>query len=43
MSQLPFADHTALVTSTEERLQRLVEEFGVMCESRKLRVNMGKS
>ena len=43
MSQLPFADHTGLVTSTEERLQRPVEKIGVMCESRKLRVNMGKS
>ena len=43
VSQLLFADDTALVASTEERLQRLVDEFGVVCERRKLRVNVGKS
>ena len=43
VSQLLFADDTALVASTEERLQRLVNEFGVVCEKRKLRVNIGKS
>ena len=41
--ELLFADDTALVASTEERLQRLVNEFGVVCERRKLRVNIGKS
>ena len=41
MSQ--FVDDNALVVSTEERLQRLVDEFGVVCERRKLRVNVGKS
>jgi len=40
---LLFADDTALVASTEERLQRLVDEFGVVCERRKLKVNVGKS
>ena len=43
VSQLLFADDTALVASTEERLQRLVDEFGVVCERRKLKVNVGKS
>ena len=43
VSQLLFADDTALVASTEERLQRLVDEFGVVCERRKLNVNVGKS
>ena len=43
VSQLLFADDTAMVASTEERLQRLVEEFGAVCERRKLRVNVGKS
>ena len=43
VSQLLFADDTALVAVTEEKLQRLVQEFGVVCERRKLRVNVGKS
>ena len=43
VSQLLFADDTALVAVTEEKLQRLVEEFGVVCERRKLKVNVGKS
>ena len=43
VSQLLFADDTALVAATEEELQRLVEEFGVVCERRKLKVNVGKS
>ena len=43
VSQLLFADDTAMVASTEERLQRLVDEFGAVCERRKLRVNVGKS
>ena len=43
VSQLLFVDDTALVASAEERLQRVVDEFGVVCERRKLRVNVGKS
>ena len=38
-----FADDTALEASTEERLQRLVNEFGVVCERKKLKVNVRKS
>ena len=40
---LLFADDTALVADSEERLCRLVGEFGRVCERRKLRVNVGKS
>lgn len=43
VSQLLFADDTALVADTEAKLQRLVDVFGVVCERRKLRVNVGKS
>ena len=38
-----FADDTALVADSEEKLCRLVSEFGRVCERRKLRVNVGKS
>ena len=38
-----FADHTALVADSEEKLGRLVSEFGRVCEKIKLRVNVGKS
>ena len=41
--QLLFADDTALVDDSEEKLCRLVSEFGRVCEIRKLRVNVGKS
>ena len=43
ISQLLFADDTALVAESEEKLCRLVNEFGRVCERRKLRVNVGKS
>ena len=43
VSQLLFADDTALVAESEERLRRLVVEFGRVCERRKLKVNVGKS
>ena len=43
INQLLFADDTALVTDSEEKLCRLVNEFGRVCEKRKLRVNVGKS
>ena len=39
---LLFADDTALVADSEEKLCRLVSEFGRVRE-RKLRVNVGKS
>ncbi|WP_435316529.1 reverse transcriptase domain-containing protein, partial [Klebsiella pneumoniae] len=43
LSQLLFADDTVLVADSEEKLQRLVAEFGRVCERRKLRVNVAKS
>ena len=43
INQLLFADDTALVADSEEKLCRLVGEFGRVCEGRKLRVNIGKS
>ena len=43
VSQLMFADDTALVSDTEEGLGGLVKEFGRVCERRLLRVNIGKS
>ena len=43
INQLIFADDTALVADSEEKLCRLVSEFGRVCERRKLRVNVGKS
>ena len=41
--QLLFADDTALVADSQEKLCRLVSEFGRVCERIKLRVNVGKS
>ena len=41
--QLLFADDTSLVADSEEKLCRLVSEFGRVCERRKLRVNVDKS
>ena len=43
INQLLFADDTALVADSEEKLCRLVNEFGRLCERRKLKVNLGKS
>ena len=43
INQLLFADDTSLVADSEEKLCRLVSEFGRVCERRKLRVNVGKS
>ena len=43
INQLLFADDTALVADSEEKLCRVVSEFGRVCERRKLRVNVGKS
>ena len=42
-NRLLYADDTALVADSEEKLCRLVSEFGRVCERRKLRVNVGKS
>ena len=38
INQLLFADDTALVADSEEKLCRLLSEFGRVCERRKLRV-----
>ena len=43
INQLLFADDTALVADSEEKLCRLESEFAKVCERRKLRVNVGKS
>ena len=43
INQLSFADDTALVADSEEKLCRLVREFGRVSERRKLKVNVGKS
>ena len=42
-NQLLFADDTALVADSEEKLCRSVSEFGGVWERRKLRVNVGTS
>ena len=43
INQLVFADDTALVADSEEKLDRLVSELGRVCERRKLTVNVDKS
>ncbi len=43
VNQLLFVDDTALVADLEQRLRHLIEEFGRVCEGRKLRVNESKS
>ena len=43
INHLLFADDTALVTDSEQKLCRLVTEFGRVCEIKKLRMNVGKS
>ena len=43
INQLLFADDTALVADPEEKLCRLVGEFGRVYERRKLKANVGKS
>ena len=42
INQPLFADDTSLVADSEEKLCRLLSEFGRVCERRKLRVNVGK-
>ena len=43
INQLLFVDDTALLADWEEKLCRLVNEFGRVCERRKLRVDVGNS
>ncbi len=43
LSQLLFADDTALVADSEGKLRKLVKEFGRVCKRRKLKVNESKS
>ena len=43
IKQLLLADDTSLVAESEEKLCRLLSEFGRVCEKSKLRVNVGKS
>ena len=43
INQLLSADDAALVADSEEKLCRLVSEFGRVCDRRKLRVDVGKS
>ena len=38
-----MADDTVLVGDSEEKLSRLVQEFGSVCQRRKLTVNESKS
>ena len=40
INQLLFVDDTALVADSEEKLCRFVSEYGRVCETRKLRVNV---
>ena len=43
INQQLFADDTALVADSEEKLCRLGSEFGRVCERKKMRGNVGKS
>ena len=43
INQLSFADDTALVADSVEKLCKLVSAFVRICKRRKLRVNVGKS
>ena len=43
INQLLFADNTAPVAVSEDKLCKLVSEFGRVCERRKLRVNVSKN
>ena len=42
INQLLFADDTALVADSEEKLRRLLSEFGRVWERRKLTVSLSK-
>ena len=43
LNQLLFADDAVLMADSEELLQLLVSMFGVVCERRKMKVNVKKS
>ncbi len=43
LNQLLFADDTALMADSEEKLRQLVEKFGGECSRKKLKVNESKS
>ena len=43
VNQLLFADDTVLMADSEEKLRRVVCEFGKVCNRRKLKVNVNKS
>ena len=43
INPLLYADDTALVADSEEKLYRLVSEFGRVCKRRKLRENAGRA
>ena len=43
VNQLLFADDTVLMADSEEKLQRVVKEFGRVCKRRKLKINVSKS
>ena len=42
-NQLLFADDTALLVDSKEKLCRLESEFGRLCEGRNLRADVGRS
>ncbi len=43
MNQLLFANDTALVSDSQERLTQLVKEFWRLCERRKIKVNVSRN
>ena len=43
LSVLLFADDTVLLADSKLKLQRLVDEFAIVCDRRKLRINVEKS
>ena len=43
INQLLFADDTAQVADSQDKLCRQFSEFGRVCERRKFRVNLGNS
>jgi hypothetical protein len=43
LNQILYANDTALVADEKCRLQRLVNEFGRVCERRELYMNVAKS
>lgn len=43
MSQLLFADDTVFLGDSEDKVQKLVDEFGRICQRRKLKANVEKS